>query len=163
MKLAGTNQSQGRNGGRSNGVRMPGIDKPTGRVVALIVLLFIAAAALRGYIPAQGHAARTEPGGGRAALVFVVVALSATLTLLAIAVIARLRDPRAAAPKARDISDMLGTGSGRPSWRVLLIGLGVIIGWLLIAMLLARWALPHNVTPSQGAADAGAAPPAHGT
>jgi Domain of unknown function (DUF4129) len=147
MKLAGTNQSQGRNGGRSSGVRMPGIDKPTGRVVALIVLLFIAAAALRGYLPAQGHAARTEPGSGRAAMVFVVVALSATLALLAIAIIARLRDPRAMAPQQADLSEMLGAGRGRPSWRVLLIGLAVIVAWLLIAMLLARLWLPHGVAP----------------
>src|SRR5271167_2768378 len=134
-------------------------DKPTWRVVALIVLLIVVAAALRGYLPARDRMTHAEPGSSRAALLFVVVALSATLTLLAIAVIARLRDPRAAAPQARDISDMLGTGNGRPSWRVLLIGLGVILGWLLIAMLLARWALPHNVTPSPGAADGGAAPP----
>src|SRR3984957_14582006 len=108
-------------------------DKPTGRVVALIVLLIVVAAALRGYLPARDRMAHAETASSRAALVFVVVALSATLTLLAIAVIARLRDPRAAAPTARDISDMLGTGSGRPSWRGLLIGLGVIIGWLLVA------------------------------
>lgn len=138
-------------------------DKPTGRVVALIVLLIVVAAALRGYLPARDPVAHAETGSSRAALVFVVVALSATLTLLAIAVIARLRDPRAAAPKTRDISDMLGTGKGRPSWRVLLIGLGVIIGWLLIAMLLSRLALPHSVTPSQGAADTGPAPPTRST
>jgi hypothetical protein len=138
-------------------------DKPTGRIVALIVLLIVVAAALRGYLPARDRVAHAETGSSRAALVFVVVALSATLTLLAVAVIARLRDPRTAAPKNRDLSDMLGTGKGRPSWRVLLIGLGVIMAWLLIAMLLARFALPHNATGSQGAADTGAAPPPHGT
>ena len=116
-------------------------DKPTWRVVALIVLLIVVAAALRGYLPARDRTTHAEPGSSRAALLFVVVALSATLTLLAVAVIARLRDPRAAAPKTSDLSDKLGTGRGRPSWRVLLIGLGVIIAWLLIAMLLARlWA-----------------------
>lgn len=87
---------------RQAGVRMlgtkHGIDKPTGRVVALIVLLIIAGAALRGYLPAHDYTARVQPGPGRAALAFVVVALSATLTLLAIAIIARLRDPRAMPP-----------------------------------------------------------------
>ncbi|MCV7091859.1 DUF4129 domain-containing protein [Mycobacterium interjectum] len=126
----------------------PGFDKPTGRVVALIVLMILAAAALRGYLPAQGHAVRTEPGGGRAALLFVIVALSATLALLAIAVIARLRDPRAAAPKQEDLSDMLGTGKGRPSWRVILIGLALIAAWLLIATLLVHYLVPHRVDPS---------------
>jgi Domain of unknown function (DUF4129) len=138
-------------------------DKPTGRVVALIVLLIVVAAALRGYLPARDRVPHAETGSSRAALVFVVVALSATLTLLAVAVIARLRDPRAVAPKTRDLSDMLGTGRVRPSWRVLLIGLAVIIGWLLIAMLLARLALPHNVTPSHGATDTSAVPSPHGT
>ncbi len=126
----------------------PGIDKPTGRVVALIVLMILAAAALRGYLPAQGRGVRAEPGGGRAALLFVVVALTASLVLLAIAVIARLRDPRAAAPKQEDLSDMLGTGKGRPSWRVILIGLVLIAAWLLIATLLVHYLVPHRVDPS---------------
>ncbi len=134
---------------------MPGIDKPTGRVVALLVLMIFVAAALRGYLPAQGHGVRAEPGGGRAALLFVIVTLSATLALLAIAVIARLRDPRAMAPKQEDLSDMLGTGKGRPSWRVLLIGLVLIVAWLLIATLLIHYLMPHTVNPAApGAAPA---------
>ncbi|MEE6134790.1 DUF4129 domain-containing protein [Mycobacterium sp. 050128] len=132
-------------------------DKPTGRVVALIVLLIVVAAALRGYLPARDHAARAE-GSGRAALVFVVVLLSAALALLAVAVIARLRDPRAVAPKTGDLSGMLGTGAGRPSWRVLLIGLAVIVAWLLIAMLLSRLSLPHGAPAAQHAPDTSAAP-----
>jgi Domain of unknown function (DUF4129) len=134
-------------------------DKPTGRVVALIVLLIVVAAALHGYLPTRNRAAHAESGSGRAALVFVVVLLSAALALLAVAVIARLRDPRAAAPKTGDLPEMLGTGIGRPSWRVLLIGLAVIVAWLLIAMLLARFALPHGITPAEQAPDAGAQPP----
>src|ERR1700752_1159331 len=108
---------------RASGVPMPGIDKPTGRVVALIVLMIFVAAALRGYLPAQEHAVHREPGSSRAALVFVVAALSVALALLTIAVIARLRDPRPAAPRQGDPSELLGTGAGRPNWRVLLIGL----------------------------------------
>jgi Domain of unknown function (DUF4129) len=135
-------------------------DKPTGRVVALIVLLIVVAVALHGYLPTRDRAVHAESGSGRAALLFVVVLLSAALALLAVAVIARLRDPRAAAPKAGNLSDMLGTGIGRPSWRVLLIGLAVIVAWLLIATLLARLWLPHGITPAEHAPDAGAQPPA---
>ena len=142
---------------------MPGIDKPTGRVVALIVLLILVAAALRGYLPAQGHAARGEPGGGQAALVFVIVALSATLTLLTIAVIARLRDPRAVAPNQGDLSEMLGTEKFRPSWRVLLIGLMLIVAWLLIATLLVRYLVPHPVTPPAPSPAPTATPSGHPT
>ena len=141
-------------------------DKPTGRVVALIVLLIVVAAALRGYLPARDRVVHAESGSGRAALLFVVVALSAALRLLAVAVIARLRDPRAVAPKTADLSEMLGTGRGRPSWRVVLIGLGVIVAWLLIVMLLSRLSLPFGVAPVEhapdtGASSHGAAPPQH--
>jgi hypothetical protein len=141
-------------------------DKPTGRVVALIVLLIVVAAALRGYLPVRDHATHAESGSGRAAMLFIVVVLSAALALLALAVIGRLRDPRAVAPKAGNLSEMLGTGRGRPSWRVLLIGLAVIVAWLVIAMLLSRLSLPHGVAPAQHAADAGASqheapPPPH--
>src|SRR5271167_5007289 len=135
-------------GNRSSGVRMPGVDKPTGRVVALIVLLIVAATALRGYLPAYDPAPRAQPGSGRAAFLSVVVVLSATLALLAVAIIARLRDPRAMAPKQGDLSEMLGSRTGRPNWRVLLVGLAVIVAWLLIAMLLARLWVPRGVVPS---------------
>ncbi|WP_445161543.1 DUF4129 domain-containing protein [Mycobacterium sp. Dal123C01] len=141
-------------------------DKPTGRVVALIVLLIVVAAALRGYLPVRDRAVHAESGSGRAALLFVVVALSAALALLAVAVIARLRDPRAVAPKTADLSEMLGTGRGRPSWRVVLIGFAVIAAWLLIVLLLSRLSLPFGVAPVEhtadtGASSHGAAPPQH--
>ena len=142
---------------------MPGIDKPTGRVVALIVLMIFVAAALRGYLPAQEHAVQREPGSSRAALVFVISALSAALALLTIAVIARLRDPRAAAPRDGDLSELLGTATGRPNWRVLLIGLAVIIGWLLIVMLLIQLFVPHAVTPSTPTPAPTAPPSGHAT
>ena len=135
---------------------MPGMDKPTGRVVALIVLLLVVAAALRGYLPARHDATRSE-SGGRAALAFVVAILAVALALIAVAVVARLRDPRAPAPSAGRMSDMLGTGRGRPSWRVLLIGLAVIVAWLLIVMLLVRF-LPHGVAPGPSQPGGGATP-----
>jgi Domain of unknown function (DUF4129) len=131
------------------------LDKQTGRVLALILLLIVVGAALRGYLPATGRGAQGEPISNRAALTLVVVALAGTMALLTVAIIARLRDPVQTAPSAADISDMLGTGRGRPSWRVLLIGIAVIVVWLLIAMMLARvWtpsqaaSPPQNPTPS---------------
>lgn len=137
---------------------MPGMDKPTGRVVALIVLLLVVAAALRGYFPARHPAPRAE-SGGRAALVLVVAILAGTLALIAIAVVARLRDPRAPAPGAGALSDMLGTGRGRPSWRVLLIGLGVIAAWLLLVLLLDRLLPAHGIPPAPAPHEAGALSP----
>lgn len=140
---------------------MPGMDKPTGRAVALIVLLLVVAAALRGYLPARRDVTHSE-SGGRAALLFVVSVLAATLALIAIAVVARLRDPRAPAPPAGSLSDMLGTGEGRPNWRVLAIGLAVILAWLLIVMLLARLLAAHGVEPGPPPSDTGVSPSARG-
>ena len=125
----------------------PGIDKPTGRVIALIVLMIFVAAALRGYLPAQDHTAHSGLGSNRAAMAFVIAVLSATIALLAVAVIARLRDPRAVAPSVAD-PELLGTGKGRPNWRVILIGLALIIAWLLIVALLVRISVPHGVAPA---------------
>jgi Domain of unknown function (DUF4129) len=150
-------------GNRSSGVPMPGIDKPTGRVVALIVLMIFVAAALRGYLPAQDHTVHREPGSSRAALIVVIVLLSAALALLTIAIIARLRDPRAAAPRGGDLSDMLGIGKGRPNWRVLLIGLVLLVAWLLIVTLLVRLFVPHAVTPSAPTPAPTAPPPGQAT
>ncbi|MCV7310357.1 DUF4129 domain-containing protein [Mycobacterium paraffinicum] len=141
---------------------MPGMDKPTGRVVALIVLLLVVSAALRGYLPAAHHEERGEAAGSRAALIFVVAALGVTLALVAIAVIARLRDPRAAAPQAGQLSEMLGTGRGRPSWRVVLIALAVIVAWLLIVMVASRLLAPHGVGQPQPPQTTGAPPAEHG-
>ena len=57
------------------------MDKPTGRVVALIVLLIAAAAALRGYFPAQVHGPLGGAAGNRAAMMFVIAALPALLAI----------------------------------------------------------------------------------
>lgn len=138
---------------------MPGMDKPTGRIVALIVLLLVVAAALRGYLPAQHDATRSE-AGGRAALGLVVAILAVTLALIAVAIVARLKDPRAPAPPAGALSETLGAGRGRPTWRVLLIGLGVIVAWLLIVMLLARLFATHGLAPAPPPGT-GASPPPH--
>jgi len=129
-------------------VLVRGVDKPTGRAIALIVLLIVAAAALRGYLPAQGHAANADQSGaGKAAQTFVVLALTGSLAVVALAIVARLRDPRAATPEASQLSDLLGTGGTRPSWRVVLIGLGVIVAWLLLTTILLQLWVPQEAVP----------------
>jgi hypothetical protein len=151
-------------GNPSSGVPMPGIDKPTGRVVALIVLMIFVAAALRGYLPAQDHAVHDEPGSGRAAATFVIAALTVTVALLAIAVIARLRDPRAVAPSVGDLSGTFGADDkGRRNWRVLLIAFVVLVAWLMIMVLLVRLFVPHTVPPSAPAPAPIAPPSGHAT
>lgn len=138
---------------------MPGMDKPTGRVVALIALLLVVSAALRGYLPASHRAASGEQGSGRAAPIIVVAALGITLALVAIAVVARLRDPRAAAPQAGQLSEMLGNGKGRPSWRVVLIGSAVIVAWLLLVSVVSHLLSTHGVGQAPPPPATGAASP----
>lgn len=138
---------------------MPGMDKPTGRVVALIALLLVVSAALRGYLPAPHQRAHGEQGSSQAALIIVVAALGITLALVAIAVVARLRDPRAAAPQAGQLSEMLGNGKGRPSWRVVLIGAAVIVAWLLLVLVVSHLLSTHGVGQAPPPPATGAASP----
>ena len=141
---------------------MPRIDKPTGCVIALIMLLIIVAAALRGYFPADDRGPLAAAGGNRAVMIFVIAALTGTLALMTVAVIARIRDPRAPSPTAGELPEMIGRGKGRPSWRVLLIGFAVVVVWLLIAMMLAQLFAPHNVAPEVPRPDPSASPPSQG-
>lgn len=127
----------------------------------VIALLIVVAAALRGYLPAHHGSRVRESGGSPAALMFLSAALAGTLALLAFSIVAKLRDPRAMAPSAGELSQILGRGTARPSWRVVLIGLGVIAAWLVIVILLSRlFTTPDlgidtaqqnsNATPSSG-------------
>ncbi len=141
----------------------PGIDRPTRRVVVLIVLLILVAAALRGYLPVHPRELSAEPGSSLPATILVVAVLAVAVALLVIAVIARLREPPALAPSAGELSDTLGGGTARPSWRVLLIGLAVIVAWLLVAIFLSRLFALHNVNPSASIPDSSAPPVVHDT
>lgn len=124
---------------------MPGIDKPTGRVVAVIVLLVFVAASLRGYLPAN---VRVPHEDHRAALVFVVALLGVSLGLVAVSIVARLRDPHAVAHSPGGLPARPGGRGERPSWRVVLIGLGVIVVWLLVVSLLIRLFGHHGIVQS---------------
>jgi hypothetical protein len=141
---------------------MPDIDKATGRVIALIVLLVLVAASLHGYLPAAGRASREQQTGSPAALAVVAVLLGVSLAIVAVAIIARVRNRRPVASSIGALSAGLGGGKGRPSWRVLLILLVAISAWLLITWLLYRSVGQHGSdqlvlgghtdTPATGAA-----------
>lgn len=113
-------------------------DKATGRVVALIALVIVVAAALHGYLPGRERSPRQQTAGNPASLAFIVALLGVSLVIIVIAVIARLKDPRAAAPRRGGLPESPGGRAGRPSWRVVLIGLAVIIAWLLMTLVLTR-------------------------
>lgn len=120
-------------------------DKATGRVVAVIVLLIVVAASLRGYLPGVERAPRQRPPGSAASLVYVVALLSVSLVIVAVALISWLRDPQKAAVSVGDRPDRLAGGVSRPSWRVLLIGAGALVGWLLMVWLLSRVFVQHGI------------------
>jgi hypothetical protein len=132
---------------------MPGIDKTTGRTVALIALLILAAAALRGYLPGAERAPREQPTDSPASLFAVIALLSVSTVIVAISIIARLRSRRPGAHPGA-LPDRLSRSGGLGRWRLLLIGLGVVVAWLLIVLLLSRLVPPQVV---------GAPPPATGT
>lgn len=123
---------------------MHGIDRATGRAIALIVLLVLAAAALRGYVPAAEHTQRRQAAESPAALLVVIVLLGSSLIVIAVSIIARLRNRRAAASEIRALPTGLSGDNGRSSWRVVLVGLAVISAWLVITWLLTRLVGQHG-------------------
>jgi hypothetical protein len=141
---------------------MAGIDKSTARAIAVIALLFIAAWALRGYLPGSEPVAdRQRPASSPAALVVDVALLSISVAVIGIAIVARLRNRQGRRPGAGSLPEGRGT-VGRPTWRFALIALALAIGWLLLVMLLMRLGVraPGDQSPSGSPtiADPGSAP-----
>jgi hypothetical protein len=147
-------------------------------VTVLVALLFVAAAALRGYLPGV-EPDRREPAGDNPFAVAVVVGLlMAAVAVVGVAVIIRLRNGSATAPRVAGRSDWLRGNRGRPTWRVALIAFGLIMGWLLLSMLLSRIGgepqsgtsgssatpdTPDTVPPASGSAPTVPAEPDHGS
>jgi Domain of unknown function (DUF4129) len=123
-------------------------DKATGRVVAVIMLLIVIAASLRGYLPGVEHADKQRPPDSGSSLVYVVAMLSVSLVIMAVAVIVRLRDPRRAAPSAAGLPERFSGGRGRPAWRVLVIAAAVLVAWLLMVWLLSHFIVLHTAGPA---------------
>src|SRR5271156_2108742 len=92
-------------------------DRSTGRVVAVIVLLIVIVASLRGYLPGVDRGARRGPPDSPASLVYVIAMLGVSVVIVGVAIIVRLRDPRRAAPSASGLSERLSDGRGRPTGR----------------------------------------------
>jgi Domain of unknown function (DUF4129) len=137
---------------------MPIFDKATGRVVAVIVLLIAIAASLRGYLPGVQRTDPQPPHSG-ASLVYVAVLLGISLVIVAVALIARLRDTRTVPSSVSPLPKRFSDGSGRPAWRVILMAAGVLLGWLALAWLLSRFIGAHPIGKPQSAPPAAVSPP----
>jgi len=120
------------------------IDKATGRVVAVIVLLIVIAAALRGYLPGVDRTEGQRPPDSGASLLYIAALLSVSLVIMAVALIARLRDPRRAPAGANGLRDRFSDGRGRPRWRVVIAGAAVLVAWLLLLWLMSRFFMPQG-------------------
>ena len=80
---------------------MPGIDKAPTRVIAVIVLLIVAAAALHGYLPGAEPPPRDRPTGGFGSLFAVVAMLAVSMAIIAIAIVTQSRRPSVVARGGR--------------------------------------------------------------
>jgi Domain of unknown function (DUF4129) len=139
------------------------MDKATGRVVAVIVLLIAIAASLRGYLPGVEHAGQQRPPQSGSSLLYVAALLTVSLVIVAVALITRFRDPRRVASSASPLSDRFSGSHGRPAWRVLMIGAAVLVAWLLLLWLMSRFVGPHEIDQPQSPPQSAVPAPANNT
>ena len=140
-------------------------------MTVLVTLLFVAAAALRGYVPGAEVGPRPPSSDNPIVSAVVVGLLMASVTVVAVAVVTRLRNRSVTPPRVSSRPDWSRGARGRPTWRVALIAFGVILGWLLVSTLLSRLgagladddggagATPTATDAAQPATDAGGTAP----
>lgn len=105
-----------------------------------VALLFVAAVALRGYVPGAEPRPREPAAQNPFVLAAVAGLLMAAVAVVAVAVIVRLRNRSATPPRVAGRSDWLRRDErGRLTWRIGLIAAGLILGWLLLSALLSRF------------------------
>lgn len=141
-------------------------------MTVLVTLLFVAAAALRGYVPGAELGPRRPSSANPVVSAVVVGMLMASVAVVAVAVVARLRNRTATPARVASRPDWSRGDRGRPTWRIALIAFGVILGWLLLSTLLSRLgtglgdddadgvgATPTATDAARPATDAGGTPP----
>lgn len=137
-----------------------------GRVAVLLALLVVAGIAVRGRIPEVHGGPREQAADSPASLAGVVTLLAASVLIMAIALVSRLRNPVPTLPSGR--TELPGPGAGpraRLGRRLLILAAGLAVAWLMalvVANLLdtgpAEVTLPPAPAPPQTADEAGAAP-----
>ncbi len=104
-------------------------------VVGLLVLMTVA---LRGHVPGVESPVRERSGDNPVALVLVAGLLAASVAVVALAVVTRLRHRTARPAPVAARSDWLRAERGRPTWRLALVVSAGVLGLVLIVMLLSR-------------------------
>ncbi|GAS90301.1 DUF4129 domain-containing protein [Mycolicibacterium brisbanense] len=137
---------------------MPDIDRTTGRTATVLVLLVVAAVAVRGHLPGVTRAQAPPSSDSPASLVALVVLLAVALAGFAFAVFTAPRKPA-------DTGG--GDGIGRLElrglrvrvrWRWVLLAIAVVLAWLLLLVLITRLTATP-VLPVPGPATQTPAPP----
>ncbi len=136
--------------------------------VTLAVLVVVATLALRGYLPGIDRTPPARDTDDPAASTFVIALLVASVAIVGLAVIARLRRGSAAAAASSGRSEWMRGTRKRPTWRLLLLAFALVAAWLLAVMVLTRLGagiavgppnVPPGATPTTPAPATGTAPP----
>src|SRR5690242_8079607 len=117
---------------------MPGIDKTTGRVATVLVLLVLAAIAVRGYLPGGMHASAPARSDSPASFIALVALLTVGLSAFAFAVITAPRKPTQPGPDDGIARLELRGLRVRLRWRWVLLALAAALAWLLVVVLITR-------------------------
>jgi len=107
-------------------------------VIALIALLVVIGIALRGYLPGDRHAAADQPSHNPVGLIGVITLLAAAISIITIAIITTMRQPRTPRQSGQPLRDSDSGKGAWPSRRALLIVAGLILAWLIFVVLLLQ-------------------------
>ncbi|OBI25049.1 DUF4129 domain-containing protein [Mycolicibacter sinensis] len=129
---------------------MAAAGRASGPVIALIVLLLVAGAATRGYLPGREHVAHRPAASSPLESIILAGLLAVSVGAIVVAVVQRARHQRAVAGSMGKLSPTAGAHRGRPAWRVLLIGLAAVTVWLLAVMILAKLGGAHRFAVPAG-------------
>jgi hypothetical protein len=110
----------------------------TGQAVWLAVLVVVAAVALRGYVPGVEEPAPERSTESPAATGLVIGLLIASIAIVAVAVISRLRNRSVGAAGNPGEPEWIRRERSRPTWRMLVFAFGLVAAWLMAAMVLTR-------------------------
>lgn len=137
--------------------------------VTLAVLVVVATLALRGYLPGIDRAPPARDTDDPAASAFVIALLVASVAIVGLAVIGRLRRGSAAAAASSGRPEWMRGAGKRPTLRLLLLAFALVAAWLLAVMVLTRLGsgiavgppdVPPGATPTTAPPVTGTAPPA---
>ena len=132
------------------------------RVVAVIVLLIVAAAALHGYLPGAEAPPRDRPTSSLGSLFAVIAMLVVSMAIIVIAVVTQSRN-RPVSHGQGELPRERAGGKQPLTWRMVLIAVAVVIAWLLLVALLSRMNAQLGIDappPDAGTPPSGAPAPA---